>query len=64
MISLKHNITLDIATANTRRAAKWQNKRATWQDIVNTLSETERTTETIKQYFSLSLIHISEPTRP
>lgn len=52
MISLKHNITLDIATANTRRAAKWQNKRATWQDIVNTLSETERTTETIKQYFS------------
>lgn len=52
MISLKNNITLDIATANTRRAAKWQNKRATWQDIVNTLSETERTTETIKQYFS------------
>lgn len=52
MISLKYNITLDIATANTRRAAKWQNKRATWQDIVNTLSQTERTPETLKQYFS------------
>lgn len=52
MISLKNNITLDIATANTRRAAKWQNKRATWQDIVNTLSDTERTPETLKQYFS------------
>lgn len=52
MISLKYNITLDIATANTRRAAKWQNKRATWQDIVNTLSDTERTPETLKQYFS------------
>lgn len=52
MITLKYNITLDIATASTRRAAKWQNKRATWQDIVNTLSQTERTPETIKQYFS------------
>jgi predicted P-loop ATPase len=52
MISLKYNITLDIATAATRKAAKWQNKRATWQDIVNTLSNTERTPETIKQYFS------------
>lgn len=52
MINLKYNITLDIATASTRRAAKWQNKRVTWQDIVNTLSQTERTPETLKQYFS------------
>jgi hypothetical protein len=52
MITLKYNITLDIATAATRKAARWQNKRATWQDIVNTLSNTERTPETIKQYFS------------
>lgn len=52
MISLKHNITLDIATANTRRSAKWKNKRTTWQDLVNTLSQTERTNETLKQYFS------------
>jgi predicted P-loop ATPase len=52
MISLKNNITLDIATANNRRAVKWQNKRTTWQDLVNTLSQTERTRETLKQYFS------------
>lgn len=52
MINLKYNITLDIAVANTRKAVKWQNKRSTWQDIVNTLSETERTKETVKQYFS------------
>ena len=52
MISLKHNITLDIATASTRRAAKWKNKRTTWQDLVNTLSQTKRTDETLKQYFS------------
>lgn len=54
MITLKNNITLDIATASTCRATKWQNKRTTWQDIVNTLSQTERTSETIKQYFSYS----------
>ena len=54
MITLKNNITLDIATASTCRATKWQNKCTTWQDIVNTLSQTERTSETIKQYFSYS----------
>lgn len=52
MISLKHNITLDIATANTRRAAKWKNVRTSWNDLVNTLSQTERTNETLKQYFA------------
>lgn len=52
MISIKNNITLDIATAATRRAAKWQNKRATWCDLVNDLSQTTRTPETLKQYFT------------
>lgn len=52
MITLKNNYPLDIATATTRRATKWQNKRTTWQDVVNTLSQTERTAETIKQYFA------------
>lgn len=52
MIKIKNNIQLDIATATTRRAAKWQNKRTTWCDLLNTLSQTERTPETLKQYFS------------
>lgn len=52
MISLKHNITLDIATAGTRRAAKWKNVRTSWNDLVNTLSQTERTNETLRQYFA------------
>lgn len=52
MIKIKNNIQLDIATATTRRAAKWQNKRTTWCDLINTLSQTERTPETLKQYFS------------
>lgn len=52
MITLKYDITLNIATAATRRAAKWKNRRTTWQDLVNTLSQTERTPETLKQYFA------------
>lgn len=52
MTKLKHNITLDIATAASSRAAKWKNSVTTWEAIAATLSETERTKETLKQYFS------------
>lgn len=51
---IQYNDTLDIAVASSRKAAKWQNKRSTWADIVETLKETERTGETLKQYFSYS----------
>lgn len=46
-----NNEKLDIAVASSRKGP-FQNKRATWADIVDTLSSTERTAETIKQYFS------------
>jgi len=49
---LKYNDTLDIATAGTSRASKWANKRTEWKDLVDDLSHTERTAETLKQYFS------------
>lgn len=49
---MKYDIELDIATADTCRAAKWRNTRTTWADLVATLRETARTRETIKQYFS------------
>lgn len=51
---IQYNDNIDIAVANTARAAKWQNKRTTWADLVETLRETERTSETLKQYFSYS----------
>lgn len=52
MITLKHNIAVVIATASTRKAAKWINKQTDWQEVVNMLSQTTRTPETVKQYFS------------
>lgn len=51
-IRLKYNYTLDIATAKSRKATKWLNKRVEWQDLLTQLEETERTPETLKQYFS------------
>lgn len=45
------NERLDIAVATSRKGP-FQNKRTTWRDIVETLSSTERTKETVAQYFS------------
>ena len=51
MIELKYNTEIDIATANSSNTAKWRNTRTTWADLLNTLAVTQRTSETIKQYF-------------
>lgn len=51
-MELKHNIELDIASAPSSRSLKWKNKRTTWQAVAVTLSETTRTDETVRQYFS------------
>lgn len=48
---LKHNITVDIATAKHRFSGSWRNKRTTWQDVVKSLEDTVRTPETLAQYF-------------
>lgn len=45
------NEQLNIAVATSRKGP-FSNKRATWAAIVETLSNTERTKETIAQYFS------------
>lgn len=49
---MKHDTKLTIAHATTCRASKWQNKKTSWGEIVATLAHTERTAETVKQYFS------------
>lgn len=49
---MRYTETLDIAVASSARRSKWQNKRVDWGDLVRTLQDTERTPETLKQYFS------------
>lgn len=52
MIKITHNIDLSIAIAKTSRAVKWKNTPTTWQKVINSLSETTITEETIKAYFA------------
>ncbi len=54
---MKYDIELDIATADTCRAVKWRNVRTTWTALVDTLRETQRTSETVKQYFGYTKDH-------
>ena len=54
MITLKHNLEIDIATAHKRYSKKWKNKRKTWQDLVNRCAQTKRTDETTKEYLKMS----------
>lgn len=41
---------IDIAVARSRKAKKWQNRKIVWAELVQKLSETHRTTETLAQY--------------
>lgn len=52
MIKLKHNIDLDIAVGQSSHALKWKNSRTNWQAVAESLEQTTRTDETVRQYFS------------
>ena len=54
MINLKYNIPLDIAVAKSCNAVKWRNRTLDWLHVVNRVSETFRTEETITEYFAMS----------
>ena len=41
---------LYIATANSRKATVWKNRKTTWDNIVNKCRETTRTAETVAEY--------------
>lgn len=49
---MTNDINLYIATAKSCNAAKWKNQKTTWAKVAESLSDTERTKETIKQYYS------------
>lgn len=50
---MKHDITIDIATAKHRFASTWRNKRAKWSEVVASLRDTTRTEETLAAYMKL-----------
>lgn len=52
-MTVKTDITLNIATANSRKAKVWKNQKISWMDLVITLANTQRTKETINEYLKL-----------
>ena len=48
----KHSF--EIATAGSRLAKKWKNKKVTWEELVGKCKETTRTQETVAEYKSMS----------
>lgn len=54
MIKLKHDFTLDIATAHSRLSKKWKNKPWQWSDILRRCQETKRTDESLAEYMKMT----------
>ena len=53
-MELTHDIQLEIATASSRMATKWRNKKMMWSELVTKCENTHRTPETMKQYLQMS----------
>ena len=50
MKQLKFDGQLDIATGKSRKETHWKNESITWSELVNKLSTTYRTHETVSEY--------------
>lgn len=53
-MTLTHDIQLEIATAPSRMATRWRNKKVMWSELVSKCENTHRTPETMKQYLQMS----------
>lgn len=49
-MTLRHDYTIDIATAHTRTSKKWRNRKWQWSELVSKCAETTRTDETVAEY--------------
>lgn len=57
---LRYDGTLDIATANTRKAASWKNKEILWSTLVEKLVNTTYTHETHAEYMAAKKLRQDE----
>ncbi len=51
-IELKHDATIKIATGRSRKETSWKNREQSWSQLVNKLSKTHRTAESLTEYAS------------
>ena len=48
-MDIKHDKLLDIATGTSRKTKTWKNKPVQWSDLLDRLSNTTRTPETVAE---------------
>ena len=53
-MKLQNDFELDIATAHSRLAKRWKNKKIHWSELVNRCSQTKRTSESVAEYLKMS----------
>lgn len=53
-MKLKYDIELDIATAHSRLARRWKNRKWKWSQLVEKCSETRYTGETLAEYLKMT----------
>lgn len=51
---VNNDVNLNIAVGSSRHELKWKNIEVSWSKLLYKLSETERTNETIKEYFAMT----------
>lgn len=54
VLNLINDFPLDVALANSRKALKWKNQQLAWSTIVDRMSATVRTPETVAEYRKMS----------
>lgn len=49
-MTIKHNITLDVALGNSRKTKTWKNRTMQWSELLDRLAKETRTPETVAEY--------------
>lgn len=53
-MDIKHDRILDVAVGNNRKVKVWKNKKMTWSELLDKLSQTIRTTETVAEFKAMN----------
>ena len=54
ILKIKHDMKLLVAVGKSRMAKSWQNREILWSELLDKLSTTTRTRETVAEYAAMS----------
>ena len=59
-MKVQHDKTLDVALGNSRKTKTWKNRPMKWSELLDRMSQTVRTTETVAEYRAMTRDQQSE----